>query len=83
MSAINTHTDAQISSTISSVNSHADTAASTVNTHTDSQVASLSSSVSSLPQSSITYVIAALAGIAALAAVASTLIVSRRLKVAG
>ncbi len=87
MSAINTHTDAQISSAMSAVNSHIDSqvssALSSVNSHTDSQVASLSSSVSSLPQSSITYVIAALAGIAALAAVASTLIVSRRLKVAG
>jgi hypothetical protein len=83
MSAINSHTDAQVSSAISSVNNHVDTAASTVNSHTDNQVAPLSSSVSSLPQSSITYVIATLAGIAALAAVASTLIVSRRLKVAG
>jgi hypothetical protein len=82
-SSVNGHTDAQITSAISSVNSHADTATSTVNSHTDNQVASLSSSVSSLPQSSITYVIATLAGIAALAAVASTLIVSRRLKVAG
>jgi hypothetical protein len=83
MSAVNSHTDAQISSAISSVNGHADTATSSVNSHTDSQVASLSSSVSSLPQSSITYVIATLAAIAAIAAVASTLIVSRRLKVAG